>query len=468
MAASSSPTPDNKKNGSIISSGLRKERVNARWSILRNALLQKSSSSSAHSIHRFPGYQLLRPETTDTTSKQDVARIMDPLLKTYDWNPAQSLEENLHQLEIAILALGCCKPKGCCLQVQGFPEKKDTKPSSWIIDTLKQNCRSSVNLQVVDESTDLLTLLVQEGSSTKYNSCQYRLDDTCSLWTREPRETKLSLEDLVSHRTTGVDNTGNICVWDSERTLAYLLYHHFKDLDLMKRPRSILELGTGMAGLAAISLGLRIVQLEEDINDDDEQHPRSEYPIQVTLTDGHAEGVKNNLVNQYLTRVFANTATSDDDDERHPYKKLDVSAKVLLWTTDLSPATTTKKEVSDVVLVSDCTHFQNFHAALAITTLRSLRVGGTAIFCQPQRGDSLENFCTLLKVPTTIVGLLASLEWKTHPLLEEQHLRALKEKSDVYDPNLHQPKLLLVTKLRELTEEDCQAFVAHQKERDVK
>jgi hypothetical protein len=411
------------------------------------------------------------------------------------------VEENLHQLEIAILALGCCQPKGSCLQVQGFPVFPET-PTKDIIDTLKANCRrSSVNLLVVEHessSTDtdnLLTLLVQEagGSSTgtKYNCCQYRLDDICSLMTREPREqtVKLSFEDLVSHRTTGVDNTGNICVWDSERTLAYLLYHHFEDiigLPPKSSPiRSILELGTGMAGLAAISLGLRIVQLEEE-------HPSSEYKcpkIQVTLTDGHVDGVKNNLVNQYLTKAFANantaiTSSSDDEQRRHPYQKLDVSAKVLLWTTDLSPATTTttttttKKEVvsvsADVVLVSDCIHFQNFHAALAITTLRSLRVGGTAIFCQPQRGDSLENFCTLLKVtvPTTTIGLslLASLEWKTHPLLEEQHLRALKENNsdNVYDPNLHQPKLLLVTKLRELTEEDCQAFVVHQKERDVK
>ena len=85
----------------------------------------------------------------------------------------------------------------------------------------------------------------------------------CSLWTREPvtsTSRHLSLDELVSHRSTGVDNTGNICVWDSERTLSYLLHQPDTLPSLLplvdhnqKREempiRRILELGTGMAGL---------------------------------------------------------------------------------------------------------------------------------------------------------------------------------------------------------------------------
>jgi hypothetical protein len=253
------------------------------------------------------------------------------------------------------------------------------------------------------------------------------------------------LEDLVSHRTTGVDNTGNICVWDSERTLAYLLYHHFGDLPGLNSPKNILELGTGMAGLAAISLGLCLIQL---------QKKEKAEPINIILTDGHSDGVKNNSINQHLTKVFSSS-------KDHPYQSLIVSTDVLLWTT--IPQSTLESP-QDVVLVSDCTHFQNFHAALAVTMLRSLRVGGTAIFCQPKRGNSLENFCTLLKIPQ--IDGLASLEWWTHSILEESHKQALQQHSDVYDQNLHRPKILLVTKLRELTDSDCQQFVSHQKSRD--
>jgi hypothetical protein len=258
----------------------------------------------------------------------------------------------------------------------------------------------------------------------------------------------------VSHRTTGVDNTGNICVWDSERALAHLLYHHFEDFPIASAsPQHILELGTGMAGLAATSLGLRLVQRRRL------QKQETENKINVTLTDGHADGVQNNIINQHLTKAFS-SASSD-----HPYHSLNVSSKVLLWTTDYVDGCTLGL-LQEIVLVSDCTHFQNFHAALAITMLRSLRVvTGKAIFCQPNRGDSLDNFCSLLQTPN--IDGLVSLEWWTHPVLEEQHNQAEEQHPKVYDENLHCPRILLVTKLRDLTEKDCHEFVSHQTSREA-
>ena len=421
--------------------GLKKERAKARWSILRSTLLHKAQSSTRHSIHRFPGYQLLKPLPQREVAISHVAQS----LKEFIWDQQETQSEVLDRLEIAVLALGSYSPKGCCMLIKQCPKDDE----SWV-EILKTKCHRTLNLLVVnyDQTMGSATLLVQEGSSTKYKCCQYMIDDTCSLLTREPRETRLSLEELVSHRTTGIDNTGNICVWDSERTLAYLLYHHFQDFPILPDldPGEILELGTGMAGLAGVSLGLNLVQARG-------KEASQQKNFNISLTDGHADGVKNNKVNQHLTKLFSGT-------KDHPYQDLTISSNVLLWTTDCKSSLEMSQ---DIVLVSDCTHFQNFHAALAITTLRSLRIGGAAVFCQPNRGDSLSNFCSLLEKSENLL----SLHWWTHPIVEDNHKRAEEQHPGVYDKNLHYPKIMLVTKLRDLTEEDCKVFLIHQERREL-
>lgn len=425
------------------SGNLTKERAKARWSILRDALLQtKASLSNEHSIHRFPGYQLVKRQTCN------VATILSPL-KCLEWNAAESTGENVERLSLACLALAAACPKGKCVDLIHCPTDKE------FITQLQQACHPAVSVLVVQDKPPTLTVLVQECSSaTKFTIWENVLDANCSIWTREPRETRLSLEDLVSHRRTGVDNTGNVCVWDSERTLTYLLYYCYDDFSCLKSPPSrILELGTGMAGLAAVALGMRIVQ-NHTINDESSK-------IQVTLTDGHPEGVHNNKVNQLLTQL---SISSDDNASHHPYNSLSISEQVLLWTTDLedssSDAAALILQQQDVVLVSDCTHFQKFHAALAVTTLRSLRVGGVAMFCQPTRGDSLDNFCKLITTTN-----LVSLEWWSHPILTTKDEQATKQYPELYDRNLHCPKVLLVRKLRDLTEGDCHEFVSRQEPR---
>ena len=51
----------------------------------------------------------------------------------------------------------------------------------------------------------------------------------------------------------------------------------------------------------------------------------------------------------------------------------------------------------DLILASDCTHFQEFHACLACTIADNLRIGGVALLLQPPRGHSLTNFVTCLE-----------------------------------------------------------------------
>jgi predicted nicotinamide N-methyase len=339
-----------------------------------------------------------------------------------------------------MLALGCLPASAqFSLELDGPISHETTS----FIHALQEKCDSAFQIELQDSEDSLKLLVTQKKSpiSTLYKCCVYPLDDSVSLLTREPKETHLSLHDLVSHRTAGVDNTGNICVWDSERTLAYLLYQPEEMRVLVPQTtRRILELGTGMAGLAGVSLALRLAQ---------EQTTKEK--LYITLTDGHAEGVKNNKINQELTSAYAPSH----------YDSLEVDTQVLLWTTDIR----SDLPPQDLCLISDCTHFQNFHSALAVTILRSLRVGGRALMCQPDRGGSSDNFTDLLmclKVP--IVELVTT----NFPVIEDMHEKSLEQFPDTYDEQTHMPRIFILTKLREITQEDSQQFMAHQVARDCK
>ncbi|VEU42809.1 unnamed protein product [Pseudo-nitzschia multistriata] len=536
----------------------RKKLVKARWGILRNALMrgaQEEQQQQKHSIHCFPGFNLLKGIPVNLTSSlsgsQSESCQIEKWLTEYRWCDAENhtLEQNIDNMEIAILALAACFPKGKCMRIirtidttsgDGDSEIENDFSSNWL-ESIKQRCQPSVRVWKASEEEEVLeqkcaaknvvtTLLVQETStSTKYQTLRYNLDNTkCNtvstivtveslcdiLWTREPRETRLSLDDLISHRKNkGVDNTGNICIWDSERTLAYLLYHYFDDFFSFTKVNSdddsmsivcschndsgdpdscivfqqqekdhskvrVLELGTGMAGLSAVSLGLRLAmrqrkngdETNESNDNDDESEGKNKKDIHITLTDGNSNGVKNNAINQYLTELNSRTMLKERGIHSN-YLDLSVNCATLLWTTDISGEKNTKKEYSyldqDVILVSDCVHFQNFHAALAITTLRCLRVGGSAIFCQPRRGPSLNNFFNLLSTATSETGFtrstsLLSISRFSHPIIDQKHDESLVQHSDIYDENLHRPEILAITKLREITENDRMRFISFQ------
>jgi predicted nicotinamide N-methyase len=286
--------------------------------------------------------------------------------------------------------------------------------------------------------------------------------------------------------------------------LAYLLYHHFDDFftqtasdnenkntipasmlnyNTIMHPQvddnknhagiRILELGTGMAGLSALALGFRLARQqqerggkmsEDNTNENENRRVKKKKHIYVTLTDGNPSGVKNNIVNQYLTKL--NSQMWQQKGNYSHYLDLDVQCETLVWTTDLDSGKDSLID-QDVVLVSDCVHFQNFHAALATTTLRCLRVGAIAIFCQPTRGPSLDNFFNLLLTATSDTDTIGSTSllsciWLSHPIIEQKHQEARLHYNNVYDENLHQPKILVVTKLREMSKEDQMRFVAYQ------
>lgn len=484
------------------------------------------------------------------TDDGDIYGEMESLLTSFRWNDHDDVDRNLDRLEVAVLAVAAYySPKGKCITVSktssnfkhcgtGCVSASDntTAPPSatptlssvdWFTklkERLHNNddCAStklqppSVFVIKIDEkmtaaATVETTIRVHASSDrhcTRYCVKRYDLHKQMiptvtsmtkstdlipqpiplSLFTREPRHTRLRLSDLVTHRyNDGVDNTGNICVWDSERTLSYLLFHHWNDFGVFDEQiqrhesttsgqcrYSVLELGTGMAGLSAVALGIRIVTLIKATAPVGE----NEKIVDVTLTDGNPTGVMNNMINQYLTstHAFAQQQQHQTDTPNniinsttestyhHPYCGLNVSCRKLLWTTDLDEDTASDdRKKYDVVLISDCTHFQDFHAALAVTTLRFLTVGGSAIFCQPSRGKSLDNFCEMIESPSKTEPLV-STRWfpQSHHVLKDKHLDALRKHADtdVYDESLHRPRIWIVTKLREITKDDQHRFVS--------
>jgi len=602
----------------------RRRIAKARWAILRNALLHHADEQQQnHSIHRFDGYKLLQGRPVNSL---ELSRI-ESSLSEYRWNFSQGLDKNLHKLSLQIVALSACFPKGKCIRV--ISEYRSS--GCWLI-SLQKRCQPSVGVWTVKEeevkgeklnngdssssTNDIITstlttttLLVRETStSTKYRTLLYDLVDSNNdnsinenhyyvnnnkntkdgkslvtqdgypppflrfIWTREPKEKRLSLDDLVSHRSNkGVDNTGNICVWDSEKTLTFLLYNYFDDFftltntgvigndnydnkntivsschddddsnddedgcdpeyehndikigispdedDYHHSEIRIMELGTGMAGMAAVALGFRVemlLQQQQQYNRTDDEcgdnktteenheNKNKRMPVHIVLTDGNPDGVMNNSINQYMTRLSSQIWQKQEIGNIHScHHSLNINCEFLLWTTncgndiDGDDSNQLGKEqrrrqhhrYQDVILVSDCVHFQTFHAALAITTFQCLRVGGTAIFCQPTRGPSLDNFLNLLlsktrDQPERKSSLSSRLSqsnnslkknnspllrcsWLTHPIVEQKHQEACSKHNDVYDENLHRPKILVTTKLREISEEDRLRFIAYQQQ----
>ena len=247
------------------------------------------------------------------------------------------------------------------------------------------------------------------------------------LLVRERTRLQVSLEELVGRRQ--VDNTGNICVWDCEPTLAWYLGQLLSCKQQAPPPSSVLELGAGMAGLAAWSCR------------------SDERTTTIRWTDGNATCVLNNRINRRLME-WSSRSTMEH-----------VHCHELMWSYEAPQ----EDWICDWTLVSDCTHFQEYHGELLWTLLSYARQ--RSYMCHPNRGNSLDRFLRLVQV----VGEdhnepLVRLEELKHPVIEEKHKKLLQE-DDQYDPNLHYPRLFCLHKLRETTPDDLTRIQAHIAER---
>ena len=454
-------------------------RARGRWKILRDALLAKShelaSASSRHSIHRFQGYNLLPAKTLSKEKSQDLDEKLSQVQVTAD--PDLGLEQQVERALLLRLALlhdgqardGSDKTDGPSLcfdfTLHGSQQINWTDLDLFAL-TSRLQTHHSIELTCTwigqdQQQSDSSSLHIQfqrsglSNSSTQYSIMEYPLPITVnnntsnkSLFIRQRLPSaKRSLAELASHQFhNGVDNTGNVCIWDAEQTLAWALLQSCQQGKMDETVKSITELGVGMAGLAALACAAVSDHLEV-----------------VTLTDGHMDCVRNNQLHARMLNLPM--AGSEGSAAR-------IDARQLLWTIDETDASETlpRPALADWTLVADCTHFQEYHAALFWTLIQCTHVGGTIWMCQPNRGQSWRRFCDLVECVNASISdhepLVSPPNEQCFSELEVMHERFLRQPDSLYDPNIHQPRVFCLTKLRDATEQDRQRAIQHMDTRD--
>ena len=411
--------------------------ASARWGLLRAALkgIPPKESDQSASIHRFPGFQLLTRAVVIDDDGEDafVQRLM---------------QQDSNEIESLLWALHCC----CSNASHGMTITLPQYQHDVSLD-IRAKLAAKGMLCRFDQQEKLRVWL---PPNTDYICVDYSVPNNDISLTVRVRERlpspKMKLQALTSQQHhDGVDNTGNTRVWDSETTLAYLLLQDsstiLSTLNITSlwqlsmdetTPLQVLELGCGMAGLAGLFLATM-------------------YPnrTRVVLTDGHPDAVQNNLINIQLNRAMNHLNDMHKDN---------ITVQRLVWSTD-NNASVEQDSHFDLILASDCTHFEEFHASLALTIADNLRVGGVAVLLQPPRGKSLEKFVKCVESCNDLIDIHWSEKDYSDTLTRlYQHYK----EDPSFDSNIHYPHLLILRKLRNVVEEDRQVMLKHMDQRELK
>lgn len=210
-----------------------------------------------------------------------------------------------------------------------------------------------------------------------------------------------------------------------------------------------------MAGLAGLSLASRSRFFPGFFK---------HHPVTTLLTDGHPSAVFNNRVSAALTCSVPNVPGQ-------PTRQRNVTAEKLLWKEGAAGAAEcaalTRGAMDDgfnmfqLCIVCDCVHFQESHAALVATMARLVSAGGQCVLIQPDRADSAANFLAMIErvngagggeeklFEAEVVERFDEAVWRAHLLNLER-----ADMKDVYKPNIHLPKAIILTKGRDFREEE--------------
>lgn len=408
----------------------RRNKARERWKLLRHALLEGRSSQSSRS---FEGYRLLPSPTTLTAeTNPELKKALEVICAEEGLIDAYAVLEVLSVSLMALISLDSHERSFAFqlpLSFEPLASKNETIETFLKEHCLLEDCQCHWMNQNEEEPYALRFRIRFRPQSNLFVVRQYTGENgRLVARTRERSVFRLTLHELTSHRHHQVDNTGNVSVWDAEKVLTWVLQQQEK-----KSLQSVTELGVGMAGIAALSLS---------------SHVRS-----IVLTDGHEDCVRNNQVNVRIMQAS----------DLIP-KYCTVTCQRLLWSTEVTIRSLPRP--ADWTLVSDCVHFQEFHAGLFWTLVQCTKVNGVIWMCQPERGGSLRRFLELVRVVNESgPSLLLDVEELRVALLDELHEMYARDDS-TYDPEVHRPRIYRLRKVRQATEEDRVQAILHVQKRD--
>jgi hypothetical protein len=431
--------------------------------------LNEKAAVAEHSMHLFQGYGLLQDDAVPL-AKEGSDRLVERLLRV-----PSSVTSTLTTEELSTLLVTRCQAL-TALQTNSTSLDFTTAVTFSEMQLLDTNAlvqRLSVACQwktascqwIANEdtatnddatTTTILRITFHPVTAQQYAVLQYTVPRPPSpdapaaaavavtLFVRERVHRNLSLQEMVSQvHTAGIDNTGNVCVWDASKTLAWAVH---RDVKNNNNVQTVTELGAGMVGLAGLSLAAWC-----------RDNSSSSKLQQLYVTDGHAAAVQNNRVHVSLLRA-ADLLPVD----------CQVQCCTLKWSIDNNDENNSMlPPPSDWTLVADCTHFEEYHAALFWTLCRCTAVSGTAWLCQPDRAGTLQRFLNLVAAVNTKNDdplPLWHAQERCYEVLQSKHEHFLRH-STAYNPNLHRPHIFVLEKLRPQRETDRLAALAHVQER---
>jgi Lysine methyltransferase len=426
-------------DSSLLKTCRKQDIAKGRWKLLKQAVLERHANvQSPSSIHCFRGFGLIVSRPCNEVKEIDLPKLINSLsyikCSSKDWTPKLLL----HALHVNVLALAAIHSTCIASRLAATITIEVSPPLAEPVIRFLHNekHRAWPDEMEIDQlsllSPKLVSVRLRTGTSFLANMYALLNREMPIAITREKIHRTLSLSDLVSHQyNNGVGNTGNVCVWDAEKVLAWVVLHEsVPDLD------TVVEIGVGMAGLAGLALAAS-----------------GPSTLHVYLTDGNDSCVLNNEVNVLLMNA-AQVLTPGGPK---------VLCRQLTWSCEsgnsgevfpLPPA--------DWTLASDCTHFEEHHAKLLWTLITCTKVHGIIWICQPARGKSLSRFLDMVDDINERLPQVLRVSEQVYNAIERSH-HSFRATSGTYYADVHKPLVFTMKKVREVSEIDRQVIRQYDK-----